>query len=212
MNKVVPIQNCIICLEEGVVKKEELYRIPCTCKIYCHKSCFEKTDQSRCFVCKNPYDYEWGIIPDQLSENRKRAMIIYKKMTNTANIVNQRVYQLNTNRQIHYENFKYRYFLYKEKCIHKCFYFLEILYIFFNALACLISMLCLFGIILILSGYFFNTLICLFSTNCEYESLNSSLFYVYCLPGMFILSCLINIYRYGRRYFIVGDLQIFDEY
>lgn len=52
---------CIICLDDIPIKINEnidyIKPVPCSCKIYSHQSCFNKTQQNHCIVCKRPYQY-----------------------------------------------------------------------------------------------------------------------------------------------------------
>ena len=63
---------CCICLNNENIKKclyeDKITHIPCTCHYYMHKSCYDKTDKTKCVICKNPYKYEWGSYPDHILE------------------------------------------------------------------------------------------------------------------------------------------------
>jgi hypothetical protein len=62
---------CCICLnaENNEGELEEIKHIPCRCNLYCHKSCFDKTNTLRCFICKDEYKVCWGEIPVREKKN-----------------------------------------------------------------------------------------------------------------------------------------------
>ena len=60
--------HCCICLSKSNIKycfhTDKITHIPCTCNVYLHEKCFNKTDISQCIICKKPYQYTWGNYPD----------------------------------------------------------------------------------------------------------------------------------------------------
>jgi len=63
------VEKCIICLEsepiKGCLKNDNITHIPCTCNVYVHEYCFNKTNNiNKCFICKNKYVYSFGNHPN----------------------------------------------------------------------------------------------------------------------------------------------------
>lgn len=56
--------KCCICLSDENIniccQTDKITHIPCNCNYYAHKKCFDKTDTTKCIICKHPYTYTWG--------------------------------------------------------------------------------------------------------------------------------------------------------
>ena len=50
------LSHCIICLDNET-SDQKLYPIPCNCKAFIHKECFQKLEEDECIIChsKNKY-------------------------------------------------------------------------------------------------------------------------------------------------------------
>ena len=61
-------EHCCICLEQNDIVsccfRDKIRHIPCSCNMYCHKYCFEKTDTKYCMICKQKYKLSWGENPE----------------------------------------------------------------------------------------------------------------------------------------------------
>ena len=62
-------EHCCICLErDDIVSccfRDKIRHIPCNCNMYCHKYCFEKTNTTKCMICKQEYLVSWGQDPNK---------------------------------------------------------------------------------------------------------------------------------------------------
>ena len=56
---IIPSSNCIICLEESPISdnKNGILPLPCHCKAFIHKKCFQKLNSHHCVICKEPNHY-----------------------------------------------------------------------------------------------------------------------------------------------------------
>ena len=56
---IIPSSNCIICLEESPISDSEngILSLPCHCKAFIHKKCFQKLNSHHCVICKDPNHY-----------------------------------------------------------------------------------------------------------------------------------------------------------
>jgi len=74
-------EHCCICLEcDDIVSccfRDKIRHIPCNCNMYCHKYCFEKTNTTKCMICKQEYLVSWGQDPNK--PKKKNHCKIFKK-------------------------------------------------------------------------------------------------------------------------------------
>jgi hypothetical protein len=56
---IVPSSNCIICLEESPINNSKygVLPLPCYCKAFIHKKCFQQLNSHNCLICKQPNHY-----------------------------------------------------------------------------------------------------------------------------------------------------------
>ena len=194
---------CCICLENNDIKTccftDKIKHIPCKCNVYTHKFCFDKTDKSKCFICKQNYliDIESDITLswNNLSIENCSAFfkLFLKKKYTGIKISLQKISRIVEKRLIKLFNFShFKHSTNNWLCVN--FFCYCIYYLFFTIILIIGFIICF-----IIGGYYINAFICLlhpdiFEPKSCWLNPQNPMLYLWGFIGFPILICNITIF------------------
>ena len=188
---------CILCLYEFDESDMDnnLLKIPCKCKAYCHQSCFNNLiDKKRCLICKYKYDF------DKYTIQNEKDIYIYVDQDELSTSdegsdshVSDNIDDENDNTEEGIESILSE--------LDEYNVFTEIIYTCFSFFIVFLAFLGILFLSICLTGFFINIFFCLFKI--EYCRPLDYHILVYGMYGMPIVLCIfcssLKLYTLYRR-------------